>query len=189
MEGVIPTSSGMVTYSAENPTDEIPVGPQAFPYGNPLISESNVEPYLASNYQTGVTSEIPTTGDYQLGGVQTGTVTTNYIQPDYQTYSTPQTSYQYTESPVTYDAGAYQTTEFQGANYQTLSAPQMTTQYETVTSYQPVTSTEMVPQVTTGYVAAPSTTGVGDTFTPSPVPTPDLVAQQPLPDPNTVPLL
>ena len=44
------TPTGMVTYSQTNPLDQIPVGPQVFPFGTPTVEQSQVEPYLASNY-------------------------------------------------------------------------------------------------------------------------------------------
>ena len=146
----VPTSSGMITHSATNPTDEIPIGPQIYPYGTPQLSQSTIEPYMGTDYNTGFASEVPITGDYQLGGVQT---TTEYMQPEvqyetsqYETYTAPQVSYG--ETPLTYDTGAYQTTEYQGAGYETYSAPNLSTSIR----YQPVTETVMVPKVTTSYV-------------------------------------
>ena len=60
-----PTSSGMVTHSAVNPTDEIPVGPQVYPYGTPQIAESNVNPYLSTTYQKAITA-IPTATNVEV---------------------------------------------------------------------------------------------------------------------------
>ena len=178
MQEFVPTSSGMVIHSAENPEDEIPVGPQIYPYGTPQQAQSTVG--------TGLTSEIPTTGGYQVGGVQTrATVDTENLQPEvqydnsqYETTITPQVNY--VESPITYNVGV---TGYQEAGYNTLSGPM-----KTITRYEPVTSTVMVPQVTTRYVAMPSRYRTGDTFTPPPIPTPELAVQQPLYNPDTVPL-
>ena len=108
-------AAGMVAYSAANPQDEIPVGPQVFPYGNPQNIESQVEPYLASGYNAGATNEITAGGDYQVDNIQTGAMTTEYAQPEvqyqtsgltteYQTVNNPGTiNYEYGETPVNYD--------------------------------------------------------------------------------------
>lgn len=173
MQEFVPTSSGMVVHSAENPEDEIPVGPQIYPYGTPQQAQSTVGP--------GLTSEIPTTGGYQVGGIQTrATVDTENLQPEvqydnsqYETTTTPQVNY--VESPISYNVGV--------TGYNILSRP-MTS----ITRYEPVISTVMLPQVTTRYVAMPSRYGTGDTFTPPPIPTPELAVQQPLYNPDTVPL-
>ncbi len=60
-----PTSSGMVTHSAVNPTDEIPVGPQVYPYGTPKLAETNVNPYLSTTYQKAITA-IPTATNVEV---------------------------------------------------------------------------------------------------------------------------
>ena len=158
-----PGNSGMVTYSATNPRDEIPVGPQVFPFGNPQLSKSTVEPYLATNYKTGVSTQLPTTG-IQMGSVQAATEL-----PQYQTYTNPSTSYQMAETPLSLSVDAYPTTSYQKPAYQAVTQPQYRTVYKTVTRYKPVTKTVMVPQVTTSYIAAPSTSVVGQSYTPPPV--------------------
>ena len=60
-----PTSSGLVTHSAVNPTDEIPVGPQVYPYGTPKLAESRVNPYLSTSYQKTITA-IPTATNVEV---------------------------------------------------------------------------------------------------------------------------
>ena len=92
MQQFTPTSSGMVTHSMVNPTDEIPVGPQVFPYGTPQMSQSDVNPYMATNYQTTASTAIPTTTS-----VQYVEPPVQYVeQPVQQVYQTPavQTQYQ-----------------------------------------------------------------------------------------------
>ena len=195
------SAAGMVAYSAANPQDEIPVGPQVFPYGSPQNIESQVEPYLASGYNAGVTNEITAGGNYLVDNVQTSAMTTEYAQPEvqyqtsgltteYQTVNNQGTiNYEYGETPVNYDVGAYQTQGYQEAAYQTINSPetQITNQYQTDVQYQPVVKTVMAPKVVTSYVASP-VNDLGQTFTPPPVSTPNLEVQQPLPNPETVPL-
>ena len=171
-------SSGMIAPSATNPFDEVPIGPQVFPFGTPSEIQSQVNPYTATNYQAGQTS-------------------TNVIQSTAQIY--PATAYQTSPTQVidagayqtggvqqVIDSGAYQTTEvlptstyqnapvqqevidtsaYQGAQYQTVGealstvvsqqtipTTSYTTGYQTVVKYKPVTKTVMVPKVTTKYV-------------------------------------
>ena len=56
-------ASGMVAPSATNPFDEVPIGPQVFPFGTPSVNQSQINPYYATNYQTGQTAAnvIPST--------------------------------------------------------------------------------------------------------------------------------
>ena len=55
--------TGMVTSSPTNPLDQVPVGPQIFPFGTPTVAQSQVEPYLASNYPSGIKSSQIQTAD------------------------------------------------------------------------------------------------------------------------------
>ena len=149
-----PNASGIVTYSAANPLDEVPVGPQVFPYGTPQVTQSMVEPYAATNYASQLqTAEI---GEYQSSSVlQDANIVQQNVLPaasniEYVQGATPE---------ITYDAGALQTG---GLTYQAASAPMtsgVTTSYQTVVRYKPVTRTVMTPRVTTKYVQVPVNTG------------------------------
>jgi hypothetical protein len=127
MQQFTPTSSGMITHSMVNPTDEIPVGPQVFPYGTPQLSQSQVNPYMATNYSNTMTTTsttIPTT-----------------------------TSVQYVETPV---QEVYQTTPVVQTSSVVQTTPVVQTQYQKVIRYKPVTKTVYMPKVVTSYVQAPA---------------------------------
>ena len=151
-------STGMVTTSPTNPLEEIPIGPQIFPFGTPTVAESRVEPYQSTNYQQRVT-QIQAIGTYPSTTYQTLSDATTYTS-EYQTTDIyPLTNYD--ESVIT----NYQTTEVlpstnietvqQGVydlgTYQTTVTPAVSTGYKTVVRYKPVTKTVHVPQVTTKY--------------------------------------
>ena len=150
-----PNASGMVTYSAANPLDEVPVGPQVFPYGTPQVTQSMVEPYAATNYasqlQTAEIGEYPSSSVLQDANIVQQNVLPAASNIEYVQGATPE---------ITYDAGALQTG---GLTYQAASAPMtsgVTTSYQTVVRYKPVTRTVMTPRVTTKYVQVPVNTGV-----------------------------
>jgi len=203
------TPTGMITTSATNPRDEIPIGPQVFPYGTPSVLESKVEPYQATNYQTGglTTTQYSTAEAYPATSVQTSalateaypattiqstavateaypTTTSTAIATEYPATSVAQT-YE-TTTPVSY-VGDYQATDYQVAapNYQAISTPvpqvsyQPVTRYQNVVKYRPVTKTVYVPKLVTKYVPAPI-----ETVTPLPgqtVPLPAPVEIPPIP--------
>ena len=192
-------STGMVTTSPTNPLDEIPIGPQIFPYGTPTVAESRVEPYQSTNYQQGVT-QIQSTDTYPSTTYQTLGDATTYTSEYQTTDAIPLTNYG--ESVITnyqttevlpstnietvqqgvYDLGAYQTTE-----YQNLVTPAVSTGYKTVVRYKPVTKTVYVPQVTTKYVPVPVDSETSGVINPA-IPTPNPIIQQSLTNPQTVPL-
>ena len=149
-----PNVSGMVTYSAANPLDEIPVGPQVFPYGTPQVTQSMVEPYAATNYASQLqTAEI---GEYPSSSVLQDA---NIVQQNALPAASNIEYVQGAAPEITYDAGALQTG---GLTYQAASAPMtssVTTSYQTVVRYKPVTRTVMTPRVTTKYVQVPVNTG------------------------------
>lgn len=174
---MLPT--GMVTSSPTNPLDQVPVGPQVFPFGTPQTAQSIAEPYQASNYLPGIkSSQLLTTGvdtTYQTVA-QTPELVTEYqvTQPSVQ-YQTVEavaseptlTEYQVAEAlPVTnvetiqqgvYDASALQAAQYQtGYQYRTVMKPVVRTGYQTVVNYKPVVKTGYVPRVTTKYVAVPT---------------------------------
>ena len=149
-----PNASGMVTYSAANPLDEVPVGPQVFPYGTPQVTQSMVEPYAATNYasqlQTAEIGEYPSSSVLQDANIVQQNVLPAASNIEYVQGAAPE---------ITYDAGALQTG---GLTYQAASAPMtsaVTTSYQTVVRYKPVTRTVMTPRVTTKYVQVPVNTG------------------------------
>ena len=149
-----PNASGMVTYSAANPLDEVPVGPQVFPYGTPQVTQSMVEPYAATNYasqlQTAEIGEYPSSSVLQDANIVQQNVLPAASNIQYVQGAAPE---------ITYDAGALQTG---GLTYQAASAPMtsaVTTSYQTVVRYKPVTRTVMTPRVTTKYVQVPVNTG------------------------------
>ena len=135
-----PTSSGMVTHSAVNPTDEIPVGPQVYPYGTPQIAESNVNPYLSTTYQKAITA-IPTATNVEV------------VQP-VTTVQEVAVATPVVETPVAAVQQAYQ-------------SPLLVSQigYQKVMRYVPVAKTALVPRVTTSYATVPVGTIVGDVGT------------------------
>ena len=140
MQEYTPEMSGTITHSATNPLDEIPVGPQQFPFGDPQSVQSDVEAYAASNYQTTPTSfstQLPTTTDYQTQFQDVST---------YQSNEYPTTNYA-TSSSVQY------TQPVQEVNYNVTETPttSVSTQYQTVTRYKPVTKTVYVPKTVTTY--------------------------------------
>ena len=135
------TPTGMVTYSATNPLDQIPVGPQVFPFGAPTVDQSLVEPYQASVYSPGIKSsqmQIPDS-TYQSVGDASNYMTqvqaadslpaANYdasaLAPQYQTPVAPQyqmpvaPQYQMPEAlpPVNYDPTAMAADALPMANY------------------------------------------------------------------------
>ena len=149
-----PNVSGMATYSATNPLDEVPVGPQVFPYGTPQVTQSMVEPYAATNYasqlQTAEIGEYPSSSVLQDANIVQQNVLPAASNIQYVQGAAPE---------ITYDAGALQTG---GLTYQAASAPMtsgVTTSYQTVVRYKPVTRTVMTPRVTTKYVQVPVNTG------------------------------
>ena len=117
-------SSGMVAASPTNPLDEIPIGPQVFPYGTPSLTQSQVEPYRATNYGkvSTVTTEAYPSTVYQSNVQQVVEV------PQVETVVVPSTIQ--TVTPVV----------------------QTSTQYQNVTRYKPVLKTSYVPRVVTNYV-------------------------------------
>ena len=169
---MLPT--GMVTSSATNPLDQVPVGPQVFPFGIPSVSQSIAEPYQASNYTTGIKSLeastatiIPQTTYQTLetiptytSQIQTADALNSSALVQYQTVGVPAavTQVQASEvyplaniSAVQYDLGAqaaalYQTPYITGYQYRTVMKPVVTTAYKSVVNYKPVATTRYVPQ-------------------------------------------
>ena len=187
--------TGMVTTSASNPLDEIPIGPQVYPFGTPTVAESRVEPYQSTNYTQGTTTQIqtdayPSTSYQTLGDLNTFTTSTD-VFPLSNYDASALTQYQTTDTyPITnvetIQQGAIDlgTTNYQ---YQTAISPVVNTGYKTVVRYKPVTKTVYVPKVVTKYVPAPADSGIPDTINPL-VPTPNPISQQPLSSSKTVPL-
>ena len=118
---ILPT--GMVTTSPTNPSDQIPVGPQIFPFGTPTVEESQINPYQSTNYAQGLTttqvqtSVLPDT-TYQTVGADASTYVTQYQASD-------------ALAGVNYDASAltqYQTVDpLAGVNYDTAALGQVQT--------------------------------------------------------------
>ena len=169
-----PTSSGMVTHSAVNPTDEIPVGPQVYPYGTPQIAESNVNPYLSTSYQKTITA-IPTATNVEVvqpvttvkevavatpvvqtpvAAVQEVAVATPVVQTPVAVVQEVAVATPVVETPVAAVQQAYQ-------------SPLLVSQigYQKVMKYVPVAKTALVPRVTTSYATVPVGTIVGDVGT------------------------
>ena len=135
-------SSGMFAPSATNPLDEVPIGPQIFPFWTPSVNQSQVNPNYVTNYQTGQTAGnviqstkqvyAPTT--YQTSApqvIETGAYQTAEAYPatTYQTAATTQVidtgAYQTEAVQQVVDAGAYQTTEvLPTTTYQTFAVQQ-----------------------------------------------------------------
>ena len=167
------TPTGMVAYSATNPLDQIPVGPQVFPFGAPTVDQSQVEPYQASVYSPGIKSsqmQIPDSTYQSVGDAS------NYMTQVQAVDSLPAANYdasalapQYQmaeaqpAAEAVYDAGAYQTgVQYAegyntGYQYRTVLKPVVKTEYQTVVKYKPVTKTTLVPKVTTKYVPVAKT--------------------------------
>ena len=159
-------STGMITTSPTNPLDEIPVGPQIFPFGTPTDTESRVNPYQSINYQQGLTTQIQTPEIY------------------------PSNTYQTINTPITYynePSIKYQTTQYlPSTNIGTVhNLGVVSTEYQTVVSYKPVSKTVFVPLIRTKYIAVPDD---GTDVINPPIPTPNPEVQQPLSLPSTVPL-
>ena len=153
-----PISSGMVAHSAVNPTDEIPVGPQVYPYGTPKLAESTVNPYLSTNYPQAIQTAQVATTQYQTTAIPTATSVelvqpVSAVQEVYQTAAveTPAAAVatQVVETPVAAVQEVYQT-------------PPVVSQigYQKVIRYRPVTKTTLVPRVTTSYATVPANTVV-----------------------------
>ena len=120
---IMPT--GMVTSSPTNPLDQIPVGPQVFPFGTPIESQSQVEPYLASNYPTGIKSSQTADATYQTLGDAS-----NYITQVQGVDALPAANYDVTALgadalPATnYDVTALGANALPAANYDTSALAQ-----------------------------------------------------------------
>ena len=117
MSQMMPT--GMVTSSPTNPLDQIPVGPQVFPFGTPTESQSHVEPYLASNYPGGIKSSQIQTTDATYQTVDA----TNYITQVQAVDALPATNYDVTAlatdalPAANYDVTALATDALPAVNY------------------------------------------------------------------------
>ena len=137
--------TGMVTTSATNPLDEIPIGPQVFPYGTPSLTQSQVEPYLATNYGNSSTLLQSTTSALPATSVTTEAYpSTVYQAPVQQVVEVPTVQ----TVPVT-------------TTYQTVTPVlQSSIQYQNVTRLQPVKKLAYVPRVVTKYVPMVDNSGV-----------------------------
>jgi hypothetical protein len=117
---ILPT--GMVTTSPTNPSDQIPVGPQIFPFGTPTVEESQINPYQSTNYAQGLTTQVQTSvlpdTTYQTVGADASTYVTQYQASD-------------ALAGVNYDAsalGQVQTVDaLAGVNYDTAALGQVQT--------------------------------------------------------------
>jgi len=117
---ILPT--GMVTTSPTNPSDQIPVGPQIFPFGTPTVEESQINPYQSTNYAQGLTSQVQTTAlpdtTYQTVGADASAYVSQYQASD-------------ALAGVNYDASAltqYQTVDpLAQVNYDTAASGQVQT--------------------------------------------------------------
>ena len=151
------TSSGMVAHSAVNPTDEIPVGPQVYPYGTPKLAESNVNPYLSTTYQNTVTA-VPTATNVEVvqpvTTVQEVAVATPVVQTPVAAVQQVAVATPVVQTPV-------------AAVQQVYQSPLLVSQigYQKVMKYLPVAKTALVPRVTTSYATVPVGTIVGDVGT------------------------
>ena len=169
-----PTSSGMVTHSAVNPTDEIPVGPQVYPYGTPQIAESNVNPYLSTTYQKAITA-IPTATNVEVvqpvTTVQEVAVATPVVQTPVAAVQEVAVATPVVQTPVAaVQEVAVATPVVQtpvAAVQQVYQSPLLVSQigYQKVMKYLPVAKTALVPRVTTSYATVPVGTIVGDVGT------------------------
>ena len=152
------TSTGMIARSLQNPLDEIPVGPQVFPYGTPTLAESRIEPYQSTNYEN-----LYSSNNIQQGNTFPSTnyqVTNNYINNYTPIDSNVQTNI--------------------GTNYQTYNVP--VTKYQSVISYKPVSKTVMVPKVINKMIPISDYEGQTSSSSINPkVQTPNPIVQQPLP--------
>ena len=208
-----PSSSGIVTQNPLNPLDEIPVGPQEFPYGIPnTFTDSNIQPYAATNYNEGVdiqntfTDLSPDTlntlqpqgygtADLNLGDTllqQTIVLPENNIYQTTTNYENieayPTTNYEITIPETTTYTVPELTQQYvePTVHYESINPPTTTveTNYNLTTSYTPVTKTVLVPRVVTTYIPMSTSTGIIQ----PPVPIPDPIIQHSLSKPNTVPL-
>ena len=199
-------STGMITTSPTNPLDEIPIGPQTFPFGTPTAEKSHVEPYLATSYKNdNSTTIINSTQVYPATNYQNVSTNSNEYQVHEEypvtNYQTSTIKQEYTDTAV-YPATNYKkvtTSKYEEipkeAYYlgetiknKTTSTPLLTTSYQTITSYKPVVKTVLVPRITTTYIPNPYGNLVETRVINPPIPTPEPNAQRPLYSPKTVPL-
>lgn len=169
-----PSSSGMVTSNPINPTDEVPVGPQEFPFGSAdMLAASKVQPYAATNYKQGVeiqgagltpeAAEALKAQGYGTANFEQANIVQTNVVPVTQTVQTvntssvedyPVTNYQKTEviPEVNYQEviPEVQTTEV--VQTQPVVTPEVKTGSKTIITYKQVPKTVMVPKVVTTYV-------------------------------------
>jgi hypothetical protein len=200
-------STGMITTSPTNPLDEIPIGPQTFPFGTPTIGKSNVEPYISTNYKNNNSSTIikstqvyPATNYQNVLSTYSNKYQTNEEYP-VTNYQASTIKHEYTDMAV-YPSIKYEkvitpkyeeipkNTYYLGetSKYQAVSTPILTTSYQTITSYKPVVKTVLVPRITTSYIPNPYGNLVETRVVNPPISTPEPQAQRPLYSPETVPL-
>lgn len=200
-------STGMITTSPTNPLDEIPIGPQTFPFGTPTAEKSHVEPYLATNYKNDNSSTIiKSTQVYPATNYQNVLSTYSNKYQVHEEY--PVTNYQASTIKQEYtDVAVYPSTKYEKIltpkyeeipkktyylgetkKYQTVSTPILTTSYQTITSFKPVVKTVLVPRITTTYIPNPYGNLVETRVINPPISTPEPHAQRPLYSPETVPL-
>ena len=194
--------TGMITTSTTNPLDEIPIGPQKFPFGTPTVVSSDVKPYLATNYKNENTSKIiqsaqtytstnyenitpKYTDEHQVNDAIPTINKEPYPAANYEKVST--SKYITTTQNETYNLDEYQ---LGATKYETVSPPIMNTSYQTVITYKPIKRTILVPSLTTSYIPVVDNLVETRVINP-PIPTPDPYAQRSLssfPAPQTVPL-
>ena len=167
-----PTSSGLVTHSAVNPTDEIPVGPQVYPYGTPKLAESRVNPYLSTSYQKTITA-IPTATNVEVvqpvTTVKEVAVATPVVQTPVAAVQEVAVATPVVQTPVAVVQEVAVATPVVpvAAVQQAYQSPLLVSQigYQKVMRYVPVAKTALVPRVTTSYATVPVGTIVGDVGT------------------------
>ena len=190
------TSTGLVASSSINPSDEIPIGPQIFPYGNPSIARSNIEPYIATDYRTNGTNNFENlypTNNYRKNSISSKNQSKDAFQAiGYGTTQTPN-----------YDSNSYKTIEFEKKEHNLINPniSTITNGYQLVTSYRPVSTTTYTPIVKTSYVPVTITTVDGVEINSSnsffensqispntvPLPAPVQVSDIPIPKPKPIP--
>ena len=190
------TSTGLIGTSTVNPLDEIPIGPQIFPYGNPSLARSSIEPYIATDYSANGTNFVENLSKSNSYG-ENSISSKNQLKDLYQSVG-----YGTTQSP-NYDLHSHKTIDFEnkGYNIANPNASSITTGYQLVTSYRPISTTTYTPIIKTSYVPVTVTTIDGIQINSSnsffensqissntvPLPAPIQVSDIPIPKPKPIP--
>ena len=170
-------STGMITRNTTNPLDEIPVGPQVFPFGTPTLEKSNVEPYQSTNY--GYTTNSTHFQKENVFQAKNNQETNDYQTTSFQTKEIAKEDYQINEYK-NYEVNNYTASNISLVNND-VNFP--STKYQLNISYKPAIKTLMIPMLISKYVPVSPNEGVqtssSDINPPSSIPDP--FAQQSLP--------